>query len=81
MRSYAVSESGGLASTSVSSMPIVRNTDRLRAHLTKGGLAAALLSAWQDGDPAEGKVRMLAALNAFYNPKQSGDDASANPPD
>ena len=48
---------------------------------TKGGLAAALLSAWQDGDPAEGKARMLAALNAFYNPKQSGDDASANPPD
>jgi hypothetical protein len=73
--------SEGLASTTLPKTPIVRNTDRLRAHLTKEGLAAALLSAWQHGEPAEGKARMLAALKTFYDPKLSGDDAIANPPD
>jgi len=76
-----MSETVGLASTSTTTTPIVRNTDRLRAHLTKGGLAATLLSAWQQGESGGGKASLLDTLNEFFNPKQSADDATANQPD
>lgn len=81
MNSNAPAETRGVPSTTAPVTPIVSNTDRLRAHLTKNGLAAALLSAWQQGGPTGGRAHMLAALNEFYNPKQSNDDATANQPD
>jgi hypothetical protein len=81
MRHHSVSETGGLASTNTSTTPIVRNTDRLRTYLTKDGLAAALLSAWQQGESGGGKAGLVDALNEFFNPKQSSDDAAANQPD
>jgi hypothetical protein len=81
MRHHSVSETGGLASTNTSTTPIVRNTDRLRTYLTKDGLAAALLSAWQQGESGGGKAGLVDALNEFFNPKQSCDDAAANQPD
>jgi hypothetical protein len=81
MRHHEVSETGVLASTNTSTTPIVRNTDRLRAHLTKDGLAAALLSAWQQGESGGSEARLLDALNEFFKPKQTGDDATANQPD
>ena len=54
------------------------NAERLRMHLSKDGLAAALLTAWQSGEAAGAPTRMLAALNAFnsVNPKQSAEHAS-----
>jgi hypothetical protein len=50
------------------------NTQRLRTHLASGSLAAALLTAWEDGDPAQAQARMLAAANDFHAPKQAGGD-------
>jgi hypothetical protein len=81
MRGYVVPETGDLASIPALTTPILSNTDRLRAHLIKDGLAAALLSAWQHGEASGARARMHTALNEFYNPKQPGDDATANPPD
>jgi hypothetical protein len=50
------------------------NTQRLRTHLASGSLAAALLTAWEEGDPAQAQARMLAAVNNFHAPKQVADD-------
>jgi len=46
------------------------NVQRLRAHLTKNGLAAALLSAWEANDPPDAQRRLLAALRDFHNTEQ-----------
>jgi hypothetical protein len=52
------------------------NTQRLRTHLASGSLAAALLTAWEEGDPAQSQTRMLAAVNSFHAPKQTADNAT-----
>jgi len=49
------------------------NTERLRAHLSKNGLAAALLSAWEAKEPANVQDRLLAALMKFYFPEKTTD--------
>lgn len=74
-------ETEDLASTTTSTTAIVSNTDRLRAHLTKNGLAAALLSAWQQGGAGGDNAHLFDVLNEFFNPKHSGNDATANQPD
>ena len=56
---------------------ILTNTQRLRSHLTEGGLAAALLTAWEDGEQTQAQERMLATLHAFHEPKQASDDQTA----
>jgi hypothetical protein len=55
----------------------LNNTQRLRTHLASGSLAAALLTAWEKGDPAEAQARMLAAMTRFHAPKQVADDETA----
>jgi hypothetical protein len=59
------------------SVAIPSNTQRLRSRLTKDSLAAALLTAWEDGDPTRAQQRMLNALHAFHAPKQASDDKTA----
>ena len=49
------------------------NTQRLRSHLTKNGLAAALLSAWEAGEPKAVHERLLEALNKFHDPEKTGN--------
>lgn len=51
------------------------NTERLRAHLTVNGLAAALLSAWEETEnSATAQKELMAALVNFYFPEQTGND-------
>lgn len=47
----------------------IPNKARLRAHLAKDGLSIALLEAWETGDSAQVKSRMLAALDKFASPQ------------
>lgn len=49
------------------------NTDRLRAHLTQNGLAAALLIAWEQTEPANVQERLMAALTNFCRPEKTSD--------
>ena len=72
-------ESGASGTASVTST--VSNTNRLRGYLTKDGLAASLLSAWEQGEPAGSKARMLAAINEFYAQKRIHDDETTNQSD
>jgi hypothetical protein len=44
------------------------NSERLRSHLTKDGLALTLIEAWKKDDP-EAQARMLAAIHDFHKPK------------
>jgi hypothetical protein len=53
------------------------NVQRLRAHLAQDSLAAALLAAWEAGEPAQAQVRMLAALHEFHAPKQAATHETA----
>jgi hypothetical protein len=50
------------------------NTERLRVHLTKSGLAIALLSAWAEGPPSEARNRMLTVLHEFHKSTQAAHD-------
>lgn len=50
------------------SAPVLTNSERLRTHLTSGGLAMTLLDAWKKDDP-EAQARMLTALHDFHKPK------------
>jgi hypothetical protein len=59
------------------SAPVLSNTQRLRSHLARDSLAAALLTAWETGNPAQAQSRMLAALQAFHGPKQANDAQTA----
>lgn len=54
---------------------ILTNSQRLRTHLAKDGLAAALLAAWEKetGGP-EAHARMLTTLLDFHKQKQTTDD-------
>jgi hypothetical protein len=58
-------------------VPILSNTQHLRLLLSKDSLAAALLTAWETGDPAQAQRRMLATLQAFHPAKQASDDQTA----
>lgn len=49
-------------------VPALSNSERLRTHLTPGGLAVTLLYAWKKDDP-QASARMLAALYDFHKPK------------
>lgn len=49
------------------------NTERLRTHLPTTGLAAALLSAWEETEPADVHKRLMAALIDFYLPEKASD--------
>jgi hypothetical protein len=48
--------------------PVLTNSERLRTHLTTGGLAVTLMDAWKKDDP-EAQALMLAALHDFHKPK------------
>jgi hypothetical protein len=48
--------------------PVLTNIERLRTHLTPGGLAVTLMDAWKKDDP-EAQGRMLTALHDFHKPK------------
>ena len=52
--------------------PDLTNAERLRAHLSKDSLAAALLTAWEAGDASGAQARMLAALTRFHAPHAAG---------
>jgi hypothetical protein len=56
--------------------PTPSNAQRLRTHLASGSLAAVLLTAWEEGDPAQAQARMLATVNNFHAPKQAAGDQS-----
>lgn len=47
---------------------VLTNTERLRTHLTPGGLAMTLMEAWKKDDP-KAEARMLTALHDFHKPK------------
>jgi hypothetical protein len=49
------------------------NTQRLRAHLTSGGLADVLLHAWEADELKAVHERLLEALNKFHNPEKTGN--------
>lgn len=49
------------------------NTMRLRSHLTANGLAVALLSAWEETEPADVQSRLMTALNNFYFPEKTSN--------
>jgi hypothetical protein len=62
------------AQATVEEVQALSNTDRLRLHLTEGGLAVALLDAWLEGSKAEGQKRMLQVINNFNTKKQTKND-------
>ncbi|MBP9865022.1 MAG: hypothetical protein KBC91_01320 [Candidatus Omnitrophica bacterium] len=53
---------------------ILSNTDRLRLHLSKEGLAKNLLDAWLLGSKADAQKRMLNAINKFHDKKQEENE-------
>ena len=67
---------GHLATILGSANMTYKNLVFLRTYLASGSLAAALLTAWGEGDPAQAQARMLAAVNNFHAPKQAADDQS-----
>lgn len=50
------------------------NTDRLRLHLSKDGLANALLDAWLADPKADAQKRMIDAINNFHDKKQAKNE-------
>lgn len=51
----------------------ISNTQRLRTHLNKDGLASMLLSAWEADEPKIMSERLIEALNKFHDPEKTGD--------
>jgi hypothetical protein len=50
------------------------NTDRLRLHLSKDGLANALLDAWLADPTADAQKRMIDTINNFHDKKQAKNE-------
>lgn len=53
---------------------VLSNTDRLRLHLSKDGLANALLDAWLADPKADAQKRMIDAINNFHDKKQAKNE-------